>query len=108
MINYETFDPRVAALAHAGGATIERGDNDKLLVSDVTNAIACGLVYVGDQLRHANQARAASPDAIEWLRQIRLRLVDDNDAVADVDLLYGIYCAVTGEQIAHPYEEGPR
>lgn len=39
-----------------------------------------------------------------WISQFRARLVDDSDTVADVDLIYGMYCALTGEEIPHPYD----
>lgn len=40
----------------------------------------------------------------DWVSNVRDRLVDDDDSVADVDLLYGLYVAMTGEDIPHPYE----
>ena len=65
MGNSPQFDPRLAALNHAGRSTIdastERGDNDSVLVTvgltDLASSIACGLVYVGDQLAAANEQR---------------------------------------------------
>jgi hypothetical protein len=40
-----------------------------------------------------------------WLASARERLVDDSDAIADVDIIYGLYTSLTGEEIPHPYEE---
>lgn len=39
-----------------------------------------------------------------WLASARERLVDDSDAIADVDIIYGLYTALTGEEVPHPYE----
>jgi hypothetical protein len=45
-------------------------------------------------------------DAVRgWLDTARARLVSDSDAYADVDLIYNLYRAITGEDIAHPWEE---
>ena len=44
----QQFDPRRAALYHAGRAKVPTSLNPDL--SDLASAIACGLVYVGDQL----------------------------------------------------------
>ena len=44
----QQFDPRRAALYHAGRAKVPTTLNPDL--SDLASAIACGLVYVGDQL----------------------------------------------------------
>jgi hypothetical protein len=38
------------------------------------------------------------------LERVRERLVDDSDAYADVDLLHMLYTAITGEEIAHPFD----
>lgn len=45
------FDPRAAALSHAGLARIPEELNGARDVSDLASAVACGLVYVGDQIR---------------------------------------------------------
>jgi hypothetical protein len=45
-------------------------------------------------------------DAVRsWLDTARARLVADSDAYADVDLIYELYRAITGEDIPHPWEE---
>jgi hypothetical protein len=44
----QQFDPRRAALYHAGRAKAPTSMDAE--VSDFASAIACGLVYVGDQL----------------------------------------------------------
>lgn len=56
----EPFDPRRAALSHAGMAEQlgqlvgHDGPSDPMrLVGEVASALACGLVYVGDQVREA-------------------------------------------------------
>jgi hypothetical protein len=56
----------------------------------------------------AAMARGARALAIqEWMKRIRARLVDDDDSIADVDLLYGLYVAATGENdLPHPYDTG--
>jgi hypothetical protein len=59
--NMKHFDPRQAALNHAGNAKIEQSDYGQDL-SDLASAIACGLVYVGDQI---GRVRPASPPTIQ-------------------------------------------
>lgn len=39
-----------------------------------------------------------------WLDVARARLTADSDAYADVDLIYELYRAITGEDIPHPWE----
>ena len=53
----QDFDPRRAALNHAGRVHPVRTPGVGSDVSEATNAIACGLVYVGDQLAAANEQR---------------------------------------------------
>lgn len=58
-----------------------------------------------ERLEDRVRAMAANAEAVTgWIAQARARLVDDSDAVADVDLIYGLYRALTGEDIDHPYE----
>jgi hypothetical protein len=59
----EGFDPRAAALNHAGLAAevAERPsvtDISLRVTGEQANAIACGLVYVGDQLAAINEQLA--------------------------------------------------
>jgi hypothetical protein len=39
-----------------------------------------------------------------WLDVARARLTADSDAYADVDLIYNLYRAITGEDVPHPWE----
>lgn len=48
------FDPRQAALNHAGRVKPVRAPDRGVDLSEAISAIACGLVYVGDQLRELN------------------------------------------------------
>jgi hypothetical protein len=65
MGNSQPFNPRQAALNHAGLAkhttgTIQKGDYGHDLtvdLEDLANSVACGLVYVGDQIRRLADAR---------------------------------------------------
>jgi hypothetical protein len=52
----EPFNPRRAALSHAGGAgtvAMRSSDESAAVMAELANAIACGLVYVGDQIAAA-------------------------------------------------------
>lgn len=45
------------------------------------------------------------PDEVRgWLDAAYRRLTQDDDSVADVDLIHGLYGALTGEVVAHPYD----
>ena len=61
MNDTEKFNPRGAALRHAARATLAEiphsgpAGTTVTDVSDLANTIACGLVYVGDQLRRSNR-----------------------------------------------------
>lgn len=92
----ESFIPRLAAMAHAGAAAhhASTGSIDEV-VAEAANAVACGLVYVGDQIQEARTAEQtvdrreilAVADSLEEmgddLRAARLRVA----VGADVDVL---------------------
>jgi len=78
------FDPRLAALTHAG-------------LGELANAVACGLVYVGDQIGKLAQPvgprltfdeirPAIQKQAVEWLREVHGRRAEGSivDAVLNV------------------------
>jgi hypothetical protein len=53
---------------------------------------------------HASHLRY--PDEVrDWLDAARRRLADDDDSIADVDLIHGLYAALTGDVLPHPYDE---
>jgi hypothetical protein len=88
-------------LINAGGADEGRPCHDR---PPTTVAMFQRALKLRDEL----WPERSDEDAVrEWLNNARRRLVDDNDAIADVDLLYGLYTALTGEEIPHPYEENP-
>jgi hypothetical protein len=58
----ENFDTRKAALNHAGLAFPKERD-----VNEAVNAIACGLVYVGDRLADMVEEQAVIVKLLEQL-----------------------------------------
>ena len=60
VLSDSSFDPRKAALNHAGRAHTE----DR---AESTSAVACGLVYVGDQLATANNHLGAIVGLLEQI-----------------------------------------
>lgn len=67
----EDFDPRQAALNHAGAVPSRD-------MSDFASAIACGLVYVGDQLAQANGYLSGIANLLETMD------VDINNRLAEI------------------------
>ena len=71
----EDFNPRQAALNHAGAARVrvfDRGQTSpdparRADLSEFASAIACGLVYVGDQLGVANGYLSGIANLLETL-----------------------------------------
>lgn len=53
--NRETFDPRQAALYHAGETVTIAHNRLTMTLAEATNAIVCGLVYVGDAIRSVDR-----------------------------------------------------
>jgi hypothetical protein len=49
----EDFNPRLAALNHAGAAEVGALGRANEVLADLANVVACGLVYVGDQIAKA-------------------------------------------------------
>lgn len=72
-----------------------------LLVSLWTTDIASRMAARAQRL--APGARITQPGLQEALADVRRRFVDDNDTIADEDLLRSLYEAVTGETL--PGEE---
>jgi hypothetical protein len=58
------FNPRLAALVHAGTAArmgMGHGTiSDTAMVGEIAQAIACGLVYVGDQIGRLADGQTAT------------------------------------------------
>jgi hypothetical protein len=76
------FDPRAAALNHGGAARAIRNTSGATDLSDFASAIACGLVYVGDQLAVTNNHLSAVVGLLEQLdATVNNRLVDLTEAV---------------------------
>lgn len=79
----QQFDPRRAALYHAGRAKAPTTLNPDL--SDLASGIACGLIYVGDQLKAANEQREATNGYLSAIANL-LNEIDKtvNDRLIDV------------------------
>lgn len=63
-----TDDPRLAALAHAENA----GE-----LSDVASAIACGLIYVGDQIRELSSTHSGVEQVANRIKAIAAGMSDN-------------------------------
>ena len=71
----------------------------------VTQDNKAAVIWPPDQAKPAEPVRTVglqllttvSSELPDWIENARRRLEDDSDAYADVDLLRGLYAAVTGD-----------
>lgn len=80
------------------GPFSDRAEAERALTSFIGRTNALGATIRDPE---SNTAESVS----SWIERIRKRLVEDDDSTADVDLLHGLYCAATGEDVSHPYED---
>jgi hypothetical protein len=80
-----SFDPRQAALNHAGRAVAQTSKHGITDLSELASAIACGLVYVGDQLRELNTESSLADNRMANISSLLEKLdVTVNDRLVEL------------------------
>lgn len=97
-------DVAAEAISRAIGGWV-RGRKGRLKASDLPFDVAHELVECADAVELVAEILVRREAAQGWLDQARMYLTTDETDILPADIVHGLYNALAGESVPHPYED---